>query len=343
MKAGVTTSVIAHAALLIIALVGLGSAKPLEPEVVESIAVDLVPISDITNIRAGSLDSKVVETPTPAVVETEKPAELAQPTGNTTEDQVKPEQTPTPTPAPVVNTAPEPVPDPQPTPEPDPVPDPTPVPQPVAAPDPAPAPVEAQPQQEVATDTSTDAPAAQAAPMPASRPAQLQKAPTKPTPTPPTKVAEVTPTKDVTPKQETPKADKQPDKQAKPADEVADLINSEKSRGAVTGSGGSPTLGKADGKSATLTQSQLDGLVAQIKGCMSVPPGAAEAGITAQLHFFIDAGGNVTQKPDVVTSGATQLDRALTSAAQRAVMRCGPYQMAVGQEVNATFDPRELT
>ena len=69
MKAGVTTSVIAHAALLIIAIVGLGSAKPLEPEVVESIAVDLVPISDVTNIRAGSLDSKVVETETPAVVE----------------------------------------------------------------------------------------------------------------------------------------------------------------------------------------------------------------------------------------------------------------------------------
>ena len=44
MKAGVTTSVLAHAALLIIAIVGLGSAKPLVPEVVESIAVDLVPI-----------------------------------------------------------------------------------------------------------------------------------------------------------------------------------------------------------------------------------------------------------------------------------------------------------
>ena len=68
------TSVILHAALLIIALVGLGSAKPLEPEVVESIAVDLVPITDVTNIRAGSLDSKIVETDTPAVAESDKPA-----------------------------------------------------------------------------------------------------------------------------------------------------------------------------------------------------------------------------------------------------------------------------
>ncbi len=360
MKAGVTTSVIAHAALLIIALVGLGSAKPLEPEVVESIAVDLVPISDITNIRAGSLDSKVVETETPAVVETEKPAELAQPTGNTEENQVTPEETPKPTPAPVVNTAPEPVPEPQPNPEPTPAPDPTPAPQPVAAPtpaptpeptpapapDPAPTPDDAQPQQEVATDTATDAPAAQVAPMPAMRPVQLAKPKPKaaPAPTPtPTKVADATPKKDPTPKTETPKATKAPDKEAKPADEVADLINSEKSRGAVTGQGGSPTLGKTDGKSATLTQSQLDGLVAQIKGCMSVPAGAAEAGLTAQLHFFIGADGNVTQRPDIISSGSTQLDRALSSAAQRAVMRCGPYNMAVGQEVNATFDPRELT
>jgi colicin import membrane protein len=344
MKAGVTTSVIAHAALIIVVLVGLGSAKPLEPEVVESIAVDLVPISDVTNIRAGSLDSKVVETETPAVVETDKPAELAKPTGNTEEDQVTPEETPKPTPAPVVNTAPQPEPAPQPTPEPDPTPTPAPDPEPVVAPAPTPAPEEAQPQQEVATDTATDAPAAQTAPMPATRPAQLQTKPVKkPPPEKEVKTAEVTPKAAPTPTKETKQAQKQPDSQAKEADEVAALINSEKSRGAVTGSGGSPTLGKTTGKSATLSQSQLDGLVAQIKGCMSVPAGAADAGITAQLHFNLDASGNVVSMPDIISDTPTTLSRALASAAQRAVMRCGPYSMAVGQEVQATFDPRELT
>src|SRR3954465_9391290 len=114
MKAGVTTSALAHAALLIIAIVGLGSAKPLEPEVVESIAVDLVPISDLTNIRQGSLESTVVKTETPAVVKTETPAQLAQKAGNTEEDQPKPEETAKATPAPVVNTAPKPVEAPQP-------------------------------------------------------------------------------------------------------------------------------------------------------------------------------------------------------------------------------------
>jgi colicin import membrane protein len=111
----------------------------------------------------------------------------------------------------------------------------------------------------------------------------------------------------------------------------------------VTGDGGTPTLGKNTGRSATLTQSQLDGLVAQIKGCMVLPPGAAEAALTAQLHFMIGGDGRVTVTPDVVASGSTSLDRAYVSAAQRAVMRCGPYMMAVGQEVLARCDAQELT
>ncbi|MBN9306115.1 MAG: hypothetical protein BGO82_00205 [Devosia sp. 67-54] len=341
MKAGVTTSALAHAALLIIAIVGLGSAKPLEPEVVESIAVDLVPISDITNIRQGSLDSKVVETETPAVTQSDKPAEVAQKTGNTDQDQPTPEETAKATPAPVTNTAPKPVEAPQPKPEPEPDPTPTPVPQPVAAPTPEPAPQEAQPQQEVAAATASAAPATQVAPMPALRPAQLQKAPEKPQPV--QKTAEVTPKKADTPKKQTEQAKTQPKESAKIADQVAELINNEKSRGATTGSGGAPTLGKTTGRSATLTQSQLDGLVAQIKGCMNVPAGAAEAGITAQLHFSLDAAGNVIGTPDIVGGGGTTLERALASAAQRAVMRCGPYAMAPSQEVQATFDPRELT
>jgi outer membrane biosynthesis protein TonB len=284
MKAGVTFSVIAHATFLALALVGLGAAKPLEPEVVESIAVELVPISEVTNIRMGSLDSTVVETETPAVVETETPAELAKPTGNTEEDQVTPTE----------------------------------------------------------TDRETPAEAA-AAPVPMMRPAALNR---KPAPENPeeTKVAEVTPAPKTPTKTETPKPapTKPADEAAKEADQVAALINSETSRGATTGQGGTPTLGKNTGRASTLTQSQLDGLIAQIRGCFNIQPAWAEAGITAQLMFNIDAGGNVNGTPQIVSATGTQLERALASAAQRAVMRCGPYQMAVNQEVKATFDPREL-
>jgi len=58
--------------------------------------------------------------------------------------------------------------------------------------------------------------------------------------------------------------------------------------------------------------------------------------------FSIDASGNVQSQPQIISNPATQLERALASAAQRAVMRCGPYQMALNQDVKATFDPREL-
>jgi len=356
MKTGVSTSVVAHAALLIVAIVGLGSAKPLEPEVVESIAVELVPISEVTNIRMGSLESTVVETETPAVVETETPAELAEPTGNTTEDQLTPQQTEIETPVPVTNTAPEPMPEPAPEPEPTPAPpEPAPPePAPVAEPEPAPV-VETAPA-EIATEAVAEAPAKPVAPIPAMRPAALQRAPAKKPAE--TKVAEAKP-QQVTP---APKAAEKPKDTPKPAEKPKDtpkpstaastdsreadldalIQNLEKSRGAATGAGGSPTLGKETGRSATLSQSQLDGLVAQIKGCMNIPAGAAEAGITAQLMFSIDGAGNVGSTPTILSGTATPLERALASAAQRAVMRCGPYRMATSQDVRATFDPREL-
>jgi outer membrane biosynthesis protein TonB len=343
MKAGVVTSVVAHATLLALALVGLGAAKPLEPEVVESIAVELVPISEVTNIRMGSLDSTIVETETPAVVETKDVASLAQNTGNTAEDQVTPTPTDRVTPAPVINTAPEPVPEPVEEPEPTPVEE-TPPPEPAPTAEPEPAPVEEAAPTEIATETPAETPDQPVAPprVVFTRPAALNKAPAKPAET---KVAEVTPapTPAKKPSETTKPVEKKPaNEEAKPADQVAALINNETSRGATTGQGGSPTLGKNTGRASTLTQSQLDGLVAQIKGCMNIPAGAAEAGITAQLMFTIDASGNVKTQPQIISNPGTQLERALASAAQRAVMRCGPYQMALNQDVKATFDPREL-
>jgi colicin import membrane protein len=135
-------------------------------------------------------------------------------------------------------------------------------------------------------------------------------------------------------------AKRQEDEAARLADEVANIINSEQSRGATTGAGGQPTLGRETGTSARLSQSQMDALVAQIRDCMSVPLGAAEAGATAQLEFNIDNLGVVRAMPLITKQPSTTLEQALTSAAQRAVMRCGPYTIAAGQQVRATFDPR---
>ena len=162
-RAGVSVSALAHIAIIVIAIVGLGHAAQLQPETVESIAVDLVPES-VASVRAGDLNSKIINAPQPAVVQDTKPAQLAQPPGNTVEDQPTPEKSNTPTPKPIVNSAPKPVPQPAPQPVVPPVPAPAPEPKPIPEPAPAPAP-EPKP-----------APTPEPAPQPTEKP--------QPTPTP---------------------------------------------------------------------------------------------------------------------------------------------------------------
>lgn len=358
MRAGLTVSAIGHAGLIVLAIVGIGVGRQLEPTVVESIAVDLVPISEFSNIRMGSLDSTIVETEAPSAVDTETPAEIARPTGNTEEDQAKPADNPDPTPAPTEQTAPvpeptAPAPEPEPVPEPAPVEPPTPAPGPVPEPAPVPEPVEATP-----TLATPDAPAepTEVAPQPRVRTATIEQkradyqkqqaareAEAK-------QAAEDKKQADEAARKaaELKKADEKKrieqakaDEAQKLADEVANLINQEESRGATTGQGGQATLGREDGRSATLSRSEIDGLVAQIRQCLNVPAGAAEAGITAQLEFSIDQSGMVTQMPRLLSVPADALQQAYASAAQRAVLRCGPYAVA-DQQVRATFDPREF-
>ncbi len=360
MRAGLTVSALGHAGLIVLAVVGIGMGRPLEPTVVESIAVDLVPLSEFSNIRMGSLDSTIVETEAPSAVDTETPAEIAQPTGNTAEDQPTPADNPTPTPAPTEQTAPvpeqtapEPAPEPEPVPEPAPVEPPTPAPEPVPEPAPVPEPVEATPT--LATPEAPTEPT-EVAPQPRVRTAAIdqkradyqkqqaaQEAAAKQAAEDKKKADEAAKKAAEQKKLEEQKRIEQAkaDEAQKLADEVANLINQEESRGGTTGQGGEATLGREDGRSATLSKSQIDGLVAQIRQCLNVPAGAAEAGITAQLEFSIDASGMVTQMPRLVSAPADALQQAYASAAQRAVMRCGPYAVA-DQQVRATFDPREF-
>jgi colicin import membrane protein len=385
MRTGLTVSTAIHAGLIALAIVGLGFGKPIEATPVESIAVDLVPITDVTNVRKGDLNSTVVDTEAPSVVDAEKPAEVAQPTGNTTEDQPTPEKTPDPSPAPTVNTAPAPEPtDPAPTPEPveetAPVPaarppaaEPVaqPEPEPVAEPEPAvtdppplavdtPDPVDATPKPIVKTaalaekraqfkkqqddakakaaaDAKAEADAKAKADADAKAAADAKKAADEKKKADDAKKAADKKKADEKKRIEQAKAD-----QAKQADDVASIINNEQSRGAVTGDGGEKSLGKEDGRSATLSQSQIDGLVAQIRQCISVPAGAAEAGSEAQLLFTVGGDGMVVGRPQLVSQTGDSLSTAYTGAVTRAVMRCGPYMVVAGQDVKATFRAKDF-
>lgn len=347
MRTGLVVSAASHAVVLAVILLGLGVARPFEPETVESIAVDLVPIEEVANIRAGQLDSEIIETQTPAVVESDRPAELAQPTGNTEEDQPKPEAADNPTPAPTTNTAPEPVPEPAPEPqtrpepapepEPEPIPEPTPEPAPVPEPTPEPTPEPVAPTPELAVDPTPEAPQ-EVSPQPVARTASLEQ-----------KRAEFKKRQEEQKKREEAEKKKKEEEakrkkeeetkrlaeaatqkqqdNAREADDISAIINSEDSRGATTGQGGTPTTGKPTGTAARLSRSELDGLVSQIKECWNLLPSDIDSGLDVRLLVNLDRQGNVVGTPQVTQQDNSAAGGAIARAAQRAVVNCGPYRL----------------
>ena len=366
MRTGFTVSAIGHAGLILVAALGLGLSRPMDAPPVESIAVDLVPIEEFSNIRMGALDSTVVETETPAVVESEVPAELAQPTGNTEQDQPTPEETPDPSPAPTVEAAPEPVPEPapveEPTPEPvpqaRPEPAPVPVPEPQPAPEPEPAP-ELEPTPEPEPEPTVPDPAlatpnvsaepAEVAPRPVTRTASLdeKRAEFRRQQEAARQAREEAERREREEAARIEEARRREDEAARLADDISDIINAEQSRGATTGEGGAPTLGRPDGRSARLTQSETAGLIAQMRACWDLLPAQIEANLSVRLLVSLNPDGSVAGLPQVLQQDNSAIGIATARAAVTAVRNCGPYRLAPEKyeswrQVDVTFRPSEL-
>lgn len=358
MRTGFTVSTIGHVGLIVLAVVGIGMGRPIDPEPVDSIAVDLISVTEFASIRMGSLDSTIVETEAPSVVESEQPAELAQPTGNTEEDQPTPMDNPAPTPAPTEQTAPAPEAASEPVVEPEPEVAPTPAERPAVEPQPEPVaePVE-EPVPEPAPVATPETPdPAESAPKPRAHTASLdqkraefkkqqeaqkqQKADEKAKADADKKKAEEEKKRKAAEEQE--RIEQAKAEEAKQlADEIENLINNEESRGATTGAGGEPTLGREDGRAATLSQSEIGALVAQIRVCVNLPMGAPEADARAELLFTIDQDGMVSNRPQMVSTPTSPIEDAYARAVSRAVQMCGPYTMAVGREIKAHFAARD--
>ena len=327
MRVGLPVSIFSHSAVIIAGLLTINFSEPLEPSIVESIAVDIVPISEFSNIRVGSLESEIIDTQTPSIVDTEIPPELAQPAGNTQVDQVTPTDSNIVTPAPTVQSAPEPVPDPSPVPEPEPVPETQP--EPVVEPVPAPAPVAERPVEEptevvpeVATENPDPPEPLPAAPQPVVRTANLQQI-----------------------REEFVR--RQQRDAAREADRISEIINAEETRGATTGEGGQATLGSPTGRAATLTRSEEDALVAQMRQCWRLLPGEIDSGESVRLMVRLNRDGSVNGIPRVLTNITTPIQGSIARAAQRAVLGCGPYRLAVEKyaswkEIDVTFRPGDL-
>lgn len=374
MRTGLVFSTAAHVTFLALAIFGLSFGEPMTPEAVDSIAVDLVPIEEFSNIRRGSLESDVVETDTPSATESDQPAELAQPTGNTEQDQPTPAEAPTPSPRPTTNTAPQDQPEPEPDPmpqsaapppspvepapaRPQPAPEPTPAPEPEPTPEPTPA--TETPELTSPTETAEPTPAA---PAPVQRTASLdqkraefkrqQEAKQKAEADAKKKAEEEEKRKaeaerkrvaDAKAAEEAERvADEERRRQqqaSRAADQLNDILNNETSRGGTTGQGGSPTLGRQDGQAARLSNSQMAALSSQIFACLVSPAGIENSGLNIPVQFSVDAEGRPVGTPRPVNATAPGLEQSYASAAVRAIMRCGPYPMVAGQEVVVHFNP----
>ncbi|MXN65397.1 cell envelope biogenesis protein TolA [Stappia sp. GBMRC 2046] len=324
MRVGLIASTAGHLAILVWGVISFPDARPFDVPPVDSLPVELVPISELTKLRVGEKTAELreEEAPKPTEKKAEEPpvpdaktgdAKAEQPTPATKKATAQPaEATPAPTPPPAP--APEP-PAPEKTAEPAPAP---PAPQPDKAPEPVP---------EKAEEPKKVAEAPPVNVKPRSKP------------TPPPKVQQTAQRREPEKKQD----DFNPN-------QIAALLNKVDASGGGTQSSSTPaSLGSEKGQSnVQMSQSELDALRSQIARCWNPPIGAAGADdLNVRLKVSLTPGGDVDLSPQVLNSSGNPSFNVAAESARRAVLRCAPYSLPTAKyeawrEVIINFDPREL-
>ena len=352
MKAGLTTSVVMHAALIGFGLFTLSAPREFQVADVEALPVDIVPVESITQVQQG--DKKAVMKEKSAPTPTRKPNVVPDATkvGEADVDNDK-KPTPEPTPRPVeAKDAPAPSPTPAPKPDTDvakePVKEAEKKPAATPATEVASAP---QPKQDVKPDPVAETIVAEtpdaesinlpnSAPSPEARPkppqAETAKAPER-------KDAE----KPVVKQASKPKSDEKEFNE----DEVAALLSKEKaSGGGAKRSSEEASLGGDKTTSGQkLSQSEMDALRGQIERCWNVPAGAMDAqNLKVSVQFKLGPSGELEGSPEIISGGgADGIERAAAESARRAVMKCAPYNLPAEKyeawaEVIVNFDPSDM-
>lgn len=349
MKAGLTTSVILHAALLGFGMFSLSAPKAFEVSDVEALPVEIV---SITQIQQGDKKAPLAEKPAP--LPTKKPDVVpdAQKIGENDVDTDKP-VTPEARPKPV-ETAAAPPPSPEPTPKPADLPKPEPVKQPEPKPTPVPA-TEVTPQPQPKQDVKPDPVAetivadnaeAEAVKLPENAPSPDAR------PQPPkAETAKAPDRKDSEKPAEKQAAKPKSDEKEFNADEVAALLNKEKaSGGGARRSTEQAALGGDRTTSGSkLSQSEIDALRGQVQKCWNIPAGAVDAeNLRVSVQFKLDRSGALEGSPEIISGGGSGgVERAAAEAARRAVARCAPYNLPADKydawaDVIVNFDPSEM-
>ncbi|WP_378947447.1 hypothetical protein [Mesorhizobium sp. ANAO-SY3R2] len=354
MKAGLTTSVVLHAAMLGFGLFSLSAPRAFEVTDVEAMPVDIVPVESITQIQKGDKKAPAKEKPAPTPTTRPDIVPDAQNVGDSKIDSDKP-----PTPEPTekqVDVAAAPPPSPKPEPKPTPVEQPKPEPAKPAEQKPTPVPAtevtpQPQPKQEVKPDPVaetivSDQAEAEAVKLPENAPAPDAK------PQPPQAQTAKTPERKQDDKQSQ-QASSKPKSEEKEfnADEVAALLNKQKpSGGGAKRSTEQASLGgKKDTGGSKLSQSEMDALRGQIQRCWNIPAGAMDGGsLKVSVQFKLTQTGEIEGRPEIISGGGSAgIERAAAESARRAVMQCAPYNLPADKyeawaDVIVNFDPSEM-
>jgi outer membrane biosynthesis protein TonB len=108
-------------------------------------------------------------------------------------------------------------------------------------------------------------------------------------------------------------------------------------------------LGTPDGKSATLSQSELDALRARLKECWSPPLGIDKSSnLQVILNVRFNADGSVVGNPEVVSGPASSMGPVMAESAKRALLSCQPFTMLkrehyeLWKNIEINFDASEM-
>jgi colicin import membrane protein len=325
LKAGLTISMIGHAAVLLWGLAAF-AAKPNEAPPVESLPVEFVSAKEFSQLTAGVKNApKPFDQPKPLAdkVGDAKPVkQLASKVAD------KPEVTTDAAAPPRPKT--EPKPEPKPEAKPEAKSEPKPV-ETADKPDPKPEPKPDQIAQELKKE------AAKKPPKPAKKPPEFK----------PDQIAAQLKKDEAKPEEKPRKDDRKFD-----ANQVAALLDKRETTRQVAAAdtlNANPSLGTATGHAAQLSQSELDALRARLSQCWSPPAGInASTKVYVVLHVMFKPDGSVMGDPAVVEDPGSVLGSALTESAKRALLLCQPFTMLKSEhydlwkDIEVKFDPQEL-
>ena len=108
------------------------------------------------------------------------------------------------------------------------------------------------------------------------------------------------------------------------------------------------SLGLSTGRAATLSQSEIDALRAQIQACWNPPAGVAEArDLVVKVRLVLNQDGSLTSDPVLMNRGSHAVFAVAAESALRAIRRCQPYRLPIAKyevwkDVEVTFDPRDM-